>query len=262
MPLSVAANIHEGRGYASILRTDRRRIVSVTADVDETVANANEINRILREEVLPTMVLDFPGLHYTFEGAQRQQGDALRSLAVNFLLAQFAIFALLAIPLKRYTQPLIIMSAIPVGIVGAVLGHIVMGIDLTLLIPFGLVALKGVVVADCPSLVALINRSRSEDVPLKDVIIHSGTRRFRPILLTSLTTFFGLTPIILERSLQARFLVPMAVSLGFGVLFATGITLLLVPCLFAIREDIQRVVLRNGEKRRSPGEGDPGQSFR
>ena len=239
VPFAIVASIEEGRGYAVINRTDRRRVVTVTADVDERVANANEINRDLRAKVLPQLVLDFPGLSFDFEGEQREQSESLGSLRVNFLVAQLAIFALLAIPFRSYAQPLIIMSAIPFGLVGAVAGHLLMGLDLTMLSMFGMVALTGVVVNDSLILIDLINRMRAEGATLDRAIREAGERRFRPIMLTTATTFLGLTPMIFETSLQAKFLIPMAVSLGYGIVFATAITLILVPCLYRILEDLK-----------------------
>ncbi|MCK5825871.1 MAG: efflux RND transporter permease subunit, partial [Desulfuromusa sp.] len=147
-----------------------------------------------------------------------------------------------AIPFRSYTQPLLIMAAIPFGMIGAVLGHIIMGFNLSLLSLFGLVALSGVVINDSLLLIDKVNRNRREGMPLYEAIIAAGTRRFRPIVLTSLTTFFGLTPMILETSVQAQFLVPMAISLGFGILFGTGIILLLIPALYMILEDIRRLL--------------------
>jgi multidrug efflux pump subunit AcrB len=214
-------------------------VVTVTADVDERVANANEINRDLRAKVLPQLVRDFPGLSFDFEGEQREQSESLGSLRVNFLVAQLAIFALLAIPFRSYAQPLIIMSAIPFGLVGAVAGHLLMGLDLTMLSMFGMVALTGVVVNDSLILIDLINRMRAEGATVDRAIREAGERRFRPIMLTTATTFLGLTPMIFETSLQAKFLIPMAVSLGYGIVFATAITLILVPCLYRILEDLK-----------------------
>jgi multidrug efflux pump subunit AcrB len=239
VPFTIVASVEEGRGYAVINRTDRRRVVTVTGDVDASVANANEINADLRKEVLPNLALEFPGLTYDFEGEQREQKESLDSLKVNFLVAQIAIFALLAIPFRSYTQPLIIMSAIPFGLVGAVFGHIAMGLNLTMLSMFGMVALTGVVVNDSLILVDLINRLRREGVSVDESIREAGERRFRPILLTTATTFLGLSPMIFETSMQARFLIPMAVSLGYGIVFATAITLLLVPTLYRILEDLK-----------------------
>jgi multidrug efflux pump subunit AcrB len=239
VPFTTVATVEEGRGYAVINRTDRRRVVTVTADVDEAFANANEINRDLRAKVLPRLAHDFPGLAYDFEGEQREQQESLGSLRVNFVVAQLAIFALLAIPFRSYAQPLVIMSAIPFGLVGAILGHVVMGLNLTMLSMFGMVALTGVVVNDSLIMIDLINRMRAEGSTVDQAIREAGERRFRPILLTTATTFLGLTPMIFETSLQARFLIPMAVSLGYGIVFATAITLILVPCLYRILEDLK-----------------------
>ena len=250
VPFSTVATLEEGRGYAVINRTDRRRVVTVSADVDEAQANANEINADLRLQVLPPLAVDFPGLTYDFEGEQREQGESLGSLKVNFMVAQLGIFALLAIPFRSYSQPLIIMSAIPFGLIGAVVGHLVMGLDLTLLSLFGMVALTGVVVNDSLIMVDLINRRRSAGVSIERAIRESGTRRFRPILLTTVTTFLGLAPMIFETSLQARFLIPVAVSLGYGIVFATAITLILVPCLYRILVDLKGLIGATGEEER------------
>jgi multidrug efflux pump subunit AcrB len=239
VPFTTVAVVREGRGYAVINRTDRRRVVTVTADVDEAIANANEINGDLRADVLPNLALEFPGLAFDFEGEQREQQESLGSLGRNFMVAQLAIFALLAIPFRSYAQPLIIMSAIPFGLVGAVLGHVLMGLDLTILSMFGMVALTGVVVNDSLILVDLVNRLRKKGTGLDQALEEAGSRRFRPILLTTATTFLGLTPMIFETSMQAKFLIPMAVSLGYGIVFATAITLILVPTLYRILEDIK-----------------------
>ena len=242
VPFRTVAEVDEGRGYAAINRADRRRVVTVSADVDETQANANEINADLRQTVLPRLAHDFPGLAFDFEGEQRQQRESLGSLKVNFVVAQLAIFALLAIPFRSYVQPAIVMSAIPFGLIGAVLGHLLMGLDLTLLSMFGMVALTGVVVNDSLIMIDLINRERAAGVAMEQAIRDSGMRRFRPIMLTTATTFLGLSPMILETSLQARFLIPMAVSLGFGIVFATAITLVLVPVLYRILEDCKALL--------------------
>ncbi len=238
VPFTTVATVEEGRGFAAIDRVDRRRIVTVSADVDESRANANEINQQLRQSVLPGLVADFPGLSFDFEGEQRDQREALGSLGLNFLIAQLVIFALLAIPFRSYSQPLIIMSVIPFGFVGAVAGHLMMGMDLSLLSFFGLVALTGVVVNDSLIMIDLINRERKAGTSLDIAIREAGKRRFRPIILTTLTTFLGLSPMILETSLQAQFLIPMALSLGFGIVFATFIMLFLVPVIYRILEDL------------------------
>ena len=240
VPFTSVAVVEEGRGYAAINRTDRRRVVTVTADVDEAVANANEINRDLRSSALPRLVREFPGLTFDFEGEQREQAEMMGSLQINFLVAMLAIFGQLAVPFRSYSQPLIIMSAIPFGLIGAVMGHLVMGLELGMLSLFGMVALSGVVVNDSLIMVDLINRQRAEGLPMREAIRSSGMRRFRPILLTTATTFLGLAPMIFETSMQAQFLIPMAVSLGYGIVFATGITLILVPTLYRILEDLHR----------------------
>lgn len=241
VPFATVATVTEGRGFATIARADRRRVVTVTADIDDTVANANEINQSLQAEALPELVADFPGLAFSFAGEQKEQAESLGSMWRNFSLALVVIFALLAIPFRSYSQPLIVMSVIPFGFVGAVAGHFMMGKDLSLLSFFGMIALTGVVVNDSLIMIDLINRERRSGVPLEVAIRDAGKRRFRPILLTTLTTFFGLTPMILETSLQAQFLIPMALSLGFGVVFATAITLFLVPVIYRILEDLHRL---------------------
>jgi multidrug efflux pump subunit AcrB len=161
----------------------------------------------------------------------------MTDLALGFLLALFVIYALLAIPLKSYTQPLIIMSVIPFGLIGAILGHMLLGLSVSIMSLFGLIALAGVVVNDSLVMVDYVNESRRNGIPLKEAVVGAGTRRFRPIMLTSLTTFLGLAPIVLEKSLQAQIVVPMAVSLAYGILFATVITLILIPALYVILDD-------------------------
>ncbi len=242
IPFKTVADVHHGQGYATIRRADRRRVVNVTADVDEAVANASDINSNLAEQLLPDLMARHPGLKYRFAGEQRQRQDSFGSLRSTFPLALLAIYGLLAIQFRSYVQPLIVMSAIPFGIVGATIGHILLGFNLGLLSLFGIVALSGVVVNDSLIMIDLINRERQSGIELHQVVRDSITRRFRPIMLTTLTTFFGLVPMMLERSLQARFLIPMAISLAFGVAFATMITLILVPSLYMIFEDIKDVI--------------------
>ena len=252
VPFNTVAEMHEGRGYAVINRTDRRRVVDVTADVDIAVANVKEIHKDLKKRLLPEMQLRFEGLTYTFEGEQKEQADSMSSLGLNSFIALLTIFGLLGIQFRSYIQPVIIMSVIPFGIVGAVIGHLIMGYALSFLSIFGLVALTGVVVNDSLIMIDMVNRERLAGTPLIQALRRSGTRRFRPILLTTMTTFLGLMPMILEQSLQAKFLIPMAVSLGFGVLFATAITLLLVPTLYLVLEDIRGLVCRPPEEPDAP----------
>ena len=229
VPFAEVATVTIGHAYASIQRTDGQRVVRVSASVDDQIANADEINRDLEAFFLPALVQDYPGLRYRFGGEQQERDDSLQSLLFNFLIALAAIYVLLAVPFKSYTQPLVVMSAIPFGIIGAVWGHLLMGLDLALLSLFGIVALSGVVVNDSLVLLTFYNQMRREGASHEEALVSAGAARFRPILLTSLTTFFGLLPMILEKSLQAQFLIPMAVSLGFGILFATFIILLGVP---------------------------------
>jgi multidrug efflux pump subunit AcrB len=242
IPYKTVAEVEYGRGYAAIKRVDRRRVVNVSADVDEALANAREINQELKARALPRLMGEYPGLRYRFAGEQREINESLGSLGVNFVIALLAIYALLAVQFRSYLQPAIVMSAIPFGLVGATLGHLLMGFNLSLLSMFGIVALSGVVVNDSLIMIDLINRERRSGIGLHQVLIDCATRRFRPIMLTTLTTFCGLLPMITEKSLQARFLIPMAISLAFGVLFATCITLLLVPSLYMILEDGKRLL--------------------
>jgi len=251
IPFSAAAEASLGRGYSTIQRTDRRRTINVTAEVDEARANANELLADITENVLPPLLEDHPGVTYSLEGEQRDQSEALESLRSGFLLALLIIFALLAIPFRSYIQPLLIMGVIPFGIVGAIWGHVVMGLNLTILSFFGIVALTGVVVNDSLVLVDFINRLRKSGLSVQEAIREAGVARFRPIILTTVTTFAGLTPLLLERSIQARFLVPMAVSLAFGVVFATFITLILVPVSYQILEDVKDFFSRSFGWRKS-----------
>jgi multidrug efflux pump subunit AcrB len=246
--LNRAAEVIESRGFSTINRTDRKRVISVEAYVNSQVANAEEILEELKRKDLPALMADYPGLSYDMEGEDKNRQESMESMKSGFLLALIGIFALMAIPFRSYSQPLLIMAAIPFGIVGAVLGHFVMGFDLSILSIFGIVALAGVVVNDSLLLIDYVNRHRREGRPMFDALLAAGQRRFRPILLTSLTTFFGLMPMILETSVQAQFLIPMAISLAFGIMFATGITLLLIPALYLVLEDARRVVGLHKEK--------------
>ena len=234
VPFSRVASVEVGRGYASINRAERQRIVNVFGDIDQEQANAAEVLADVEARVLPDLLARYPGLRYDLEGEREERDESMRSLGSGFVLAIFLIYSLLAVLFRSYLQPLLVMSAIPFGVVGAVWGHVLMGWDLTLLSMFGVVALAGVVVNDSLLMIDFINRARALGHPVNQAILESGVRRFRPIILTSVTTFLGLTPLLLETSLQAQFLIPMAISLGFGVLFATGITLLLVPVSYSL----------------------------
>ena len=227
-----------GRGYSAIKRSDRQRVIHVSAEVDKSTANPNEILAALRTESLDGLVANYPGLGYRLEGEQREQSETLQNFQRGFALSLIAIFALLAVPLRSYAQPLIIMSCIPYGIAGAIWGHLITGYDLSMLSVIGVLAATGVVVNDSLVLAKFANEDRERGKSAGEAIRRAGALRFRPVFLTSLTTFLGLTPIMLERSFQAQFLIPMAISLAFGVLFATVATLMLVPAHYLILEDL------------------------
>jgi multidrug efflux pump subunit AcrB len=238
VPFNQVAQVNIKQGYASIERAQRYRVIKVTADVAEKVANANEVRNLLVTNFLPQLKSQYPGLRYSIEGVGKRQEETWADVFKGFGIALFGIYALLAIPFRSFTQPLVVMAAIPFGFVGALFGHLVMGFNLSILSIFGMVGLAGVVVNDSLVLIYAANRLRTQGEKAHDTVIKAGCLRFRAILLTSLTTFAGLAPMILERSVQAQFLIPMAISLGFGVLFGTFITLLLIPCGYMIREDM------------------------
>ena len=239
VPLSAVAEAEIGHGYSTIDRVDRQRALNVTADVDASKGNSNEIVNDIQKNYLPGLMAKHAGLRYAFEGERAEQKKTVNGLIRGFFLSMFIIFALIAIPLRSYFLPFVVMSAVPFGFVGAVLGHMVMGMDLTVLSMFGFVALAGVAVNDNLVLVDFVNRAKREGMPEFEAVRQAGQRRFRPILLTSVSTFVGLTPLILEKSLDAQFLIPMAISLGFGVLYSTVTSLILVPSLYLIAEDVQ-----------------------
>ena len=241
IPLSTVAIIENGRGYSEIRRVDGRRAVNITADVDIAKVESNKIIERLEAEELPALLAAFPGVQYSLEGDQAEQSQTMESMKRAYLVAMVIIYGLLAIPFRSYLQPFIVMGAIPFGLIGAVLGHLIMGIDLTIMSLFGVVALTGVVVNDSLVMVDFVNRNRPKYSSLMESVRASGIQRFRAILLTSLTTFAGLAPLVFfEKSVQAQFLVPMAISLSFGVMFATVVTLVLVPAGYMILEDIKR----------------------
>ena len=232
--------VRRGEAFTSINRRDGRRVVSVGMDVEPKSAMTRVMKRI-EAEVLPALRADFPGLTWTFEGSQAEMRESTAALWGGFALALLVMYGLLAIAFGSYAQPLIVMLAIPFGIVGAVLGHLLLGYDLSLISLMGVIALAGVVVNDSLIMIDHANRHRGKHTAF-EAIHEAGIRRFRPIMLTTLTTFGGLTPIILETSRQATYLIPMAISLGFGIVFATAIILVIVPCLYMILEDGRRAV--------------------
>lgn len=239
VPLMQVANVDLDRGPANIYRSDGQSVVTVTADVNEQIATSAEINDGLKKDILSVLIRDYPGLKYSFVGQQREQQDFMADLASSYTIAFILIAGLLAIPFRSYTQPLVIMSVIPFGVIGAVLGHTLLGMDLTVLSMLGFLALSGVIINDSMLLVDCYNQLRREGQDRDFALVQAGCSRFRPIILTSLTTFFGLLPMILERSVQAQFLIPMAVSLGVGLIFATVIILIGVPAVLNILVRIQ-----------------------
>jgi multidrug efflux pump subunit AcrB len=241
VPLRDVIEIERGRAFTTIKRRDGRRVIQVKADVNDR-SRAGEVESALAEVELPALVTRYPGLQYSFEGRAADTRESMGSLKIGFTLAMILIFAMLAIPFKSYIQPLIVMSSIPFGIIGAVIGHMIMGYSLSVVSMFGIVALSGVVVNDSLILIDFANRRiRDRDMSVHDAVLDAAIQRFRPILLTTATTFGGLTPMMFERALQARFMIPMAISLGYGILFATLITLILVPCLYMVIEDLGRL---------------------
>ncbi|CAN2043966.1 Acriflavin resistance protein [Candidatus Magnetomoraceae bacterium gMMP-13] len=241
IPLFQAAEVKRGRSYTSISRTDGKRTVNVTAEIDTQITSSGKVNTSLIENELPKLMKRYPGLSYSYEGAAREGEEAMSNLVSGFIIALMVMYVLIAIPFNSYIQPIAVLSAIPFGIVGAIIGHILMGYDLSLISMMGLVALSGVVVNDSLVLVHTANKMRDDGMIIEDAVCTAGIRRFRPILLTSLTTFLGLTPMIFETSFQARFLIPMAISLGFGVLFATFIILLIVPAFYIIVQNVKEI---------------------
>ena len=237
VPFSSVAEVSFGESYSSIRRQDRERTVTVSANIDPERVEPQEIIRSIREEFIPQLIARHPGVSFGLEGASEEERNFVRNLSIASVAALFLIYALIAIPLHSYSQPLVIMSVIPFGFIGAVFGHIVMGKAISMFSMFGLIALAGVVVNDSLVMVDFINRAREQGVDLRTAVIESGTKRFRAIVLTSFTTAAGLLPIMTETSMQAQFVIPMAISLGFGILFATVITLFLVPALYLLQID-------------------------
>jgi len=239
MPLSMAANQVQNRSYTSIRRVAGQRVINVTADVESGVANAPKVLAELERNSMQAVLERHPGLTYSLEGESSASNESLESLGIGYIFALLMIFGLLAIPFKSYLQPIVVMSAIPFGIVGALIGHVLMGFDMSIISLMGIVALSGVVVNDSLVLVDAANNFQAEGMSVRKAIESAGKRRCRPIVLTSLTTFLGLAPMIFETSVQARFLIPMAISLGFGILYATVIILLFVPTVYTLIEDFR-----------------------
>ncbi len=254
VPFQAVARATLGEGFASISRLNRKRIVNVTADVDLSVTNQNAVVAQLRRDFMPGLEKVYTDIEFSYEGEQAEQAEFLGALKTGWMMAMLVIYALLAIPLRSYTQPIIIMTAIPFGLIGATWGHYIMGHDFSMFSLIGLVALSGVVVNDSLVLVDRVNQERASGATLHQSLMTAGTTRFRAILLTSLTTFAGLTPLLLENSVQAKMLVPMGISLAFGVVFATFITLILVPAHYMILAQIIGWFTGTWDEREATGE--------
>ncbi len=238
--LSDAVNIEKGHSYTSINRRDGMRTLTLKGDV-RPKSKTPDVMRQLDNEVMPALLDAYPGLAYSYEGFQAENRDSFGSMKITLPMVMLAIYALLAIPFRSYSQPLIVMISIPFGAVGAILGHLVMGYSMTMMGVIGMLALSGVVVNDSLVLIDFANNRRKEHANAHDAVLAAGVQRFRPILLTTMTTFGGLAPMIFETSRQARFLIPMAISLGYGLVFATAIILVLVPSLYMIVEDVNNL---------------------
>ncbi|MGR3492047.1 MAG: efflux RND transporter permease subunit, partial [Shimia sp.] len=234
IPLSTVATLVEDRAPATINREDGRRITTITADVDQSVNSNAEANRIIREDLLPPLLDANPGLNASFGGEQETQAEAQAALSQALGIALFVIFALLALIFRSLVQPIVVMIAIPLGLIGAVTGHLIMDIPLGLLSFFGIIGLAGVVINNSLVMIDLYNEYLGKGYDVVDAVVEGTKDRFRPILLTSVTTFLGVYPLIMETSLQAQFLIPLAVSIGYGVLIGTGVIILAVPAFFML----------------------------
>ncbi|MCG9714649.1 efflux RND transporter permease subunit [Shewanella insulae] len=241
IPLSEVAEIQVTQGVSGIRRENGNRTINVWASVDASQAEPFKLAQDIRDNFIPELLRQYPRVQSEVAGNIQEQIDSANTQMRNFIISLLVIYSLLAVPLKSYVQPMMIMSVIPFGIIGSVLGHMLLGIDLSALSLFGIIAAAGVVVNDSLVMVDYINRARLSGITMKVAVIEAGCRRFRAILLTSLTTFIGLVPIMSETSMQAKMVIPMAVSLAFGVLFATIVTLVLIPCLYVAIEDTKAV---------------------
>ncbi|MFN2435899.1 MAG: efflux RND transporter permease subunit [Desulfotignum sp.] len=238
IPLNQVARLETRQGYSAVQRVDRQRVITVISDIDEAAANAQKIVEDLKTGFLPDLISRFPGISYDLEGQARRTQESMDSLTKGFFFALMVMFLLLASQFRSYVQPVIIMIAIPFGLIGAVAGHFIMGLDITVISIFGIVALSGIVINDSLILIDFANAGVRQGKPVKEAVETAGKNRFRPVLLTSITTVAGLFPLLLETSFQAQFLIPMAVSISFGLVAATSLTLLFVPALYVIVQDL------------------------
>ncbi|WOE73883.1 efflux RND transporter permease subunit [Alterisphingorhabdus coralli] len=234
--LGSLADVSFSQAPSVIRREDGRRITTVTADVDVDVITGQEVARQLEREIVPRLQNDYPGLTYAFGGEQEEQQSSFDALLGAFGIAMIVVYALLAIPFRSYVQPLIIMAAIPFGMIGALIGHLVLGLSLGILSMFGLIALSGVIINGSLVMIDFTNENLERGMKPAEAVVAAAKSRFRPIFLTALTTFLGVAPITFETSIQAQFLIPMSASLGFGVLFGTLILQVLVPALVVVQD--------------------------
>ncbi|MGB0768432.1 MAG: efflux RND transporter permease subunit, partial [Phycisphaeraceae bacterium] len=249
VPLMDVVELRQTEAFTSINRRDGRRIVNVSMDVEPS-RDTGKVIATIKAQLLPELRAAYPGLTWSFEGSDAEMREATTTLWGGFGLAMFVVYALLAVAFGSYLQPFIVLAAIPFGLIGAIAGHMLLGYDLSLISLMGMIALSGVVVNDALIMIDYANRHRGEQSAF-DTILQAGVRRFRPIFLTTITTFGGLMPIILERSLQAQYIIPMAISLSFGILFVTAVILIVVPCLYLMLEDATALVTRQPPKERS-----------
>ncbi|MEM9254758.1 MAG: efflux RND transporter permease subunit [Pseudomonadota bacterium] len=246
VPFDVVGSAVERIGVSEINRFNRQRVVNVLADVDKSVVEPDQVNRVIVDELLPDILAAYPGVTHRLAGEAEAQAESTRSLELGFITILLVIYAALAVPLRSYAQPLIIMAVIPFGLIGAVLGHLILGNDISMLSMIGMIGLTGIVVNDSLVLVDHVNqRMKQAAESFQEAVVNGAVRRFRPVVLTSITTFVGLAPIQLETAIQAQFVKPMAISVAFGVLFATVVTLVLVPTLYFIGRDIGRLAQRD-----------------
>ncbi len=238
IPLTRAADLKSGRAYTEITRVDGKRVLNVTANVIPGIANENKIMAGLRTNQLPRILASYPGLKYSFEGRQRSARKALSHLFYGLCFSLLGIYTILAVMFRSYTQAIFVMVSILFGLASALAGHVIMGYGLSIISIFGMIALCGIVINGGLVLTVTANRMRDKGEDPAQSAINAGIRRFRPIILTAGTTFIGLAPMIFETSVQARFLIPMAISLGYGILFSTFVILLLTPALYVIHQDV------------------------
>jgi multidrug efflux pump subunit AcrB len=237
VPFQSVAEISFDKGFSTISRLNRERTVTVEANINPALVEPQEIIASIRSEFIPGLLARYQGVQFGLEGASEEQAEFLADLGIAFIAALFLIYALIAIPLHSYSQPLLIMSVIPFGMIGAVVGHVIMDETISMFSMFGLIALAGVVVNDSLIMIDFVNKARISGAPMRQAVIESGMARFRAIILTSFTTAAGLMPIMFETSSQARFIIPTAISISFGIIFATVITLYLIPALYLLQED-------------------------